>query len=624
MTRRALLLILAVAAFAGITAERAPAAGFGPTTPAYVPGEVIVKFKADTTRAMRSAALREHGGTRLATLNASGRLVRVKVRPGQSVEEAVAAYSADPRVEYAQPNYRYRARALPNDPLVPQQWAIRNLGQPITGSPPAPIARYETVKLYGPNNPPAGGGADLALTRAWDEITDCRSVVVAVVDSGVNVRHEDLAPNMWTSNDPAIPHPGWDFVDNDPDPTDQNGHGSHVAAIVGAAGNNGLGGAGVCWHARVMAVRVLDALAHGTTAAIVAGIGFAVTHGAKVINLSLGGQAGEPADLAFRQAIVDAGTAGALVVAAAGNDGADNDAPPGELPCSFRLPNLICVAALDQAYALASFSNFGATTVHVGAPGTNIASAWAGRHSTIVETFTSTINWFGSSTTGRGWCMRFDLAALANPCAFGADLYGGGTDDRAFKVVTHSAPGAEPPLAMTLDVALIGRIAENGFDALSIAFRPGSTDPFAGGTVVFTGSGSTGGTVIRLPTLDVSGCRTDANGQCALGVRLASAPGSRDVGVAITRFDTTILSADPLVYALVNGTSQAAPHVSGIAAMLFAFNPRYTVGDALEAILSGGRPVPGLAGKTVTGRAADAMGALSFIQAPTGVRATVR
>lgn len=627
MSKQIILPMLALVAL--LTAAVGPAlAEFGAKKPAYVPGEVIVKFKANTTRAMRAATLRDQGGTRLATLNAAGRLVRVKVRPGQSVEEAVAAYSPDPRVEYAQPNYRVRKRAIPNDPLFPQLWALQNSGQVITTVPPTGIALYDEVNPYAPSNPPPGAGSDLAVTRAWDEVTDCRGTVVAVVDSGVNFAHEDLAANMWVSGDLAIPNPGWDFVDNDPDPTDLNGHGTHVAAIIGAVGNNGLGGVGVCWQARLMAVRVLDAAGDGSDATIIAGINFAVAHGAKVINLSLGHPATPSGDLLFRQAIVDAGTAGAVVVGAAGNDGTDNDAPPGDVPCSFKLPNLICVAALDQVYALATFSNFGATTVAVGAPGTNIASAWAGRHATIVETFVG--GWLVSTTTvGGGWALGavtvggVPTPALLNPPTFPFGLYNAGTDDRAFKTLTLGTPGTPFPLAVTLDVALGGVVALSDF--LNIAFRAGAADPFAGGGVtVFPGNGDTGGVVVPLPTFDVTQCMTDVSGQCTLGVQLVSAAGSRDIGVAIVQFDTTVLSADPRVYALINGTSQGAPYVAGIAAMLFAFNPLYTAADVVAAVAAGGRAVPALAGKTVTGRAADAMGALSHINAPTGVTATVR
>jgi hypothetical protein len=616
---RRIMMLLALAALLAVMVGPVAAAEFGAKEPAYVPGEVLVQFKAQTTRATRAAALRDHGGTRLATLNAKGRLVRVKVKAGQSVEDAVAAYSADPRVEYAQPNYRVRLRAIPSDPLFSQLWALQNGGQVIAPVPPAPIAPYDMIDLYAPNNPPPGGGADLAVTRAWDKVTDCRGAIVAVVDSGVNFLHEDLAPNMWVSGDPTIPNPGWDFVDNDRDPTDGHGHGSHVAAIIGAVGNNGLGGVGVCWQARLMAVRAFDATGIGSDAAIIAGINFAVAHGAKVVNLSLGRPASPSGDPAFRQAIVDAGAAGAVVVAAAGNEGTDNDVSP-DVPCSFTLPNLICVAALDQGYALATFSNFGATTVTVGAPGTNIASAWAGRHATIKETFTA--GWSGSTTTvGGGWCLLTGTA-LVDPCDFGVVSYNAGTDDRAFKTLTLGPPF---PLAATLDVALGGEIAL-GSDLLNIAFRAGATDPFAGGgTIVFTDSGSTGGVVVPLPTFDVTKCTFATSAQCTLGVRLLSAPTSPGaLGVAITRFDTTVLSADLQVYALINGTSQAAPHVTGIAAMLFAFNPSYAVADVVAAVTAGGRPVPALAGKTVTGRAADAIGALSHINAPTGVTATVR
>ncbi len=114
-------------------------------------------------------------------------------------------------------------------------------------------------------------------------------MIVAVIDTGVNYNHEDLADNMWDGSASGYNYHGYDFVNSDYDPMDFNGHGTHVAGIIGAVGNNGKGVTGVCWNVKIMAVRVLNAVGEGTTANIVSGINFAVSRGAKVINMSLGG-----------------------------------------------------------------------------------------------------------------------------------------------------------------------------------------------------------------------------------------------------------------------------------------------------------------------------------------------
>src|SRR5712692_10206923 len=323
----------------------------------FVPGEVLVKFKPSAVAQERTASVTAQGHTLLANLNQPG-WMHVKLGAGQTMETALAAYRNDPNVEYVQPNYIYHAAAMTNDTQYSQLWAFKNTGQTVGSFPPT----SGTV------------GDDMNIEPAWDHITDCSSVVVAVVDSGVNYNQEDLAANMWNGG-PRFPNHGNDFVDNDNDPMDLNGHGTHVAGIIGAAGNNAKGTTGVCWNASIMAVRVLNAMGSGTTANIIQGINFAVTHGAKVINMSLGG--GGAFDQIFSDAITTAQNSDVIVVVTAGNSTSNNDVT-AHYPCNFTQLNLVCVAALDPNYALASFSNYGATSVDVGAPGTNILSTWAG------------------------------------------------------------------------------------------------------------------------------------------------------------------------------------------------------------------------------------------------------
>jgi subtilisin family serine protease len=355
-----------------------------PPTPAnaaasqYVPGEVLVKFKptAGTQERMAAtAAMAARGHSVAASLNQPG-WAQVKIGAGQTMQTALTAYRNDPNVQYVQPNYIYHAAATPNDTQYGQLWGFKNTGQAVI------------LSNYSPNVGTAGD--DMNIEPAWDRITDCSSVVVAVLDTGVNYNHEDLAASMWNGGS-SFPNHGHDFVDNDDDPMDPNGHGTHLAGVIGAVGNNGTGAVGVCQKASVMAVRVLDAAGNVTTATALQGISFAVTNGAKVINMSFVG--GGSFDPLFSDAITNAQNSDVVVVVVAGNETSDNDAAGGaRYPCNFTQPNLVCVAALDQNYALASFSSWGATSVDVGAPGTNILSTWAGAGSnnTIYNTLSGT------------------------------------------------------------------------------------------------------------------------------------------------------------------------------------------------------------------------------------------
>lgn len=352
----------ALALYAQVAA--APAATPTPASAAaskYVAGEVLVKFKPGAGTQERMAAMAARGHSVVAGRNRPG-WAQVKVGAGQTMEVALAAYRNDPTVEYVQPNYLYRAAAVPNDPQYGQLWALKNNGQAVTTGTFAPNAGTP--------------GDDMNIEPAWDHIADCGNVVVAVLDSGVNYSHEDLAASMWNGGS-SFPNHGHDFVDDDDDPMDRNGHGTHLAGVIGAAGNNSAGVVGVCQNASIMAVRVLDAAGSVTTATALEGIRFAVAHGAKVINMSFSGDG--PFDRLFSDAVTDAQNADVVVVVVAGNEANDNDAALGaRYPCNFTQPNLVCVAALDQNFALASFSNWGAASVDVGAPGTNILSTWAG------------------------------------------------------------------------------------------------------------------------------------------------------------------------------------------------------------------------------------------------------
>lgn len=222
---------------------------------------------------------------------------------------------------------------------------------------------------------------------AWDVSTGSSAIKVAVIDTGVDYSHSDLAGNI-SLNTNEVPgngidddangfiddYYGYDFANSDADPMDDQSHGTHVAGTIGAIGNNGSGVVGVNWSVGIIPVKVLGANGSGTIASVIAGVNYAVSRGANVINLSLGGPGYSQT---FYDSIATANVAGVLVVAAAGNETNNNDSAPS-YPASYNLSNVLSVAATTSTDGLASFSNFGALSVHLAAPGVSIASTLPG------------------------------------------------------------------------------------------------------------------------------------------------------------------------------------------------------------------------------------------------------
>jgi subtilisin family serine protease len=295
-----------------------------------------------------------------------------------------AQYSAmSDQVLYAEPNFEIRLEpqpnavspqelyapdpgvSLPNDPQFGDQWSLNNLGQD------------------GGKN-----GADIAALKAWGISQGSNKVVVAVLDSGVDYTHKDLVANMWLrpENIPQYSDDelgtfddlhGFDAAADIADPMDDNGHGTHCAGVIGAEGDNNEGIAGINWHVQIMPLKFLGRGGFGSTANAIEAINYAIDRKSKgvnvrVINASWGSTSRSKA---LEDAIRAAGDAGILFVAAAGNNGTDNDRRP-HYPSNYDLPNVISVAALDRNDSLASFSNFGVKTVHIAAPGKDILSTW--------------------------------------------------------------------------------------------------------------------------------------------------------------------------------------------------------------------------------------------------------
>lgn len=299
-------------------------------------------------------------------------------------ESVTGQYSAMSEfVEYAEPNfqiklddpiqkvspsdtfYRESIAEMPNDPLFNEQWALNNSG--------------------------ADGGkkrADLDALEAWVTTKGSDEVVVAVLDSGVDYTHEDLVANMWVRPEsvPAYTDDelgefndlnGYNGTDNIADPMDDNGHGTHCAGIIGAEGNNGIGVSGINWTVKIMPLKFLGRGGTGTTNDAIEAINYAIDRKKKGVNVRIisASFGSTSRSKALEDTIRAAGEAGILFVAAAGNDGSDNDRRP-HYPSNYDLPNVISVAALDRTDNLASFSNYGVESVDVAAPGKDIVSTW--------------------------------------------------------------------------------------------------------------------------------------------------------------------------------------------------------------------------------------------------------
>lgn len=553
--------------------------GAAAAQPEYVPDEVLIV--PDTT--FQAASVQAQGMSIQSIRNAhKGRtnFSKVKVKEGQTVEEAVRVLNNTPGIKHAEPNYIYRATAVPNDPdYVTNQyyWGLKNTGQTV-------------------NSTAGTSGVDINAEAAWTTRTDCSAVTVAVIDSGIDYNHPDLAASIWSNagevagdgidndgNNFIDDIRGWDFVYSDNNPMDTNNHGTHVAGTIGAVGNNSYGGVGVCWTASLMPVRVLDGSGAGTTDSIISGIDYAVANGARIINMSLGG--GGYSQL-MNGAIADANTAGVLVVVAAGNSGTDNDTSP-VYPASYDQPNIISVAATDQNDALASFSNYGKNSVDVAAPGVNIYSTIPGRVPVIG------CGWNFDDGTEQGWntstydtltrtnvtdTMGVTNATSNSPSYSLTDSVGGSYANN--RIYTATSPSCN--LSGVTDARLefaVNVDVEYGWDYVDVLASGGTTWSSLLGGVPITGN--TGGWIsgsldlnawnnasafqLRWTlTTDGSNCNPYTN-SC---VPAYPYDGVYVDDIAVTKSISTGYTGNEYIF--YQGTSMATPHVAGVAALTLA------------------------------------------------------
>ena len=303
-----------------------------------------------------------------------------------NADDVVAQYRALPEVEYAEKNAEISLvepgeestssadqsdnstaadHVHPQDPRFEEQWALDNHGQ-------------------------AGGkeGADISAVRAWSVATGNEDIVVAVIDTGVDYTHTDLANNIWIRPASIPPYEdrelgtiqdihGYNALENDADPMDENGHGTHCAGIIGAEGGNNLGITGVNWKVQIMPLKFMNAGGFGNTKDAIECINYVIDRRNKGVNVRVisASWGSTVKSRALEDVIRKAYDAGILFVAASGNASANTDRSP-HYPSSYNLKNVISVAALDRNDELASFSNYGANSVLIAAPGKDILSTW--------------------------------------------------------------------------------------------------------------------------------------------------------------------------------------------------------------------------------------------------------
>ena len=325
-----------------------------PSAAGFAADHVLVTFADTMPETNRVAALERSPATESVASLGLG-IYRVDLAPGVDLTQAVTLFAGQPGIRSVARDSVISVAQTPNDPRLSETWHLQKIGAP----------------------------------QGWNATAGTGQTIVAVIDTGVDRTHPDLAANIWTNAGEIAGNGldddgdgfvddvhGYDFSANDADPMDENGHGTHVAGIIGAVGNNGVGVSGVSQHTRLMPLRFMDATGNGYTSDAVRAIDYAVRHGAKILNDSWDGAAADPT---LATALERARAAGVIVVVAAGNESADNDAT-GSYPASYakQSDNVVAVASTDANDQLSWFSNFGPQTVMVAAPGESILSTARG------------------------------------------------------------------------------------------------------------------------------------------------------------------------------------------------------------------------------------------------------
>ena len=619
-----LALLLAAPAALGTSGETRPLGAAPPTAvTTFSPNRVIVEWAPDASRSDRVAARQSADVTSMRPLG-DPLFQLLAVDPGQSASDVLTALRGDPAVRATSRDGYSSLDSLPNDPELGELWGLSNSGSGIDG-------------FSG-----AVAGADVNAPLAWDRTTGSPSTVIADLDSGYRFDSPDLGPVAWTnpgeiagnsvdddSNGFVDDVHGYDFVgasadapSSDSDPTDDNlisgGHGVHTAGTMGAAGNNGVGITGVAQNVRIMPLRVCanSAASENETrcpfSSQIAAINYASAMGARAANMSLGGTTFNTPE---RDAI--AANPQTLFVISAGNDGEDNDFEP-HYPCNYdplaegksAVDNVICVAATDQADQLAGFSDWGASSVDLGAPGTETLSTFPVLTPTLVDDFQASdfsSKWETTAGTGMGRAAAGDGPLTS----FGMND-SPGTAPAPISVHQSTLTSGIPVPAGSGACKLSGlrlRRADAG-SSFSYSVLSDGVSAFSNTSSTNT-SGSEMAPFNTAPILGLGGHSVKVR----FGYNAGPSPTAAN-GIWLDDLKLTCYAplSTPPGYEFLQGTSMAAPHVTGAAGLLFSLKPTATVTAVRDALLAGVDAIPSLAGETATGGRLDVAKAMDGLE----------
>lgn len=539
----------------------------------YKEGEVLVRFKKGVSLTTAKSAVFSRSmfvAIEFKFLSQKRRRTYLLLRSEKmTTKDMMAALQKHPWVEAISPNYirRIDQTTIPDDPSFAELWGLHNIGQTLNGVSGTP-------------------DADIDAPEAWEKNTGSSDIVVAVIDTGVDYTHPDLVENMWV-NPGEIPGNnidddgngyiddiyGHDFASdylgrNDSDPMDFFDHGTHVSGTIAAVGDNGIGIVGVNWHTKIMALKAarppfwrlpdsdtIEAIEYTTLMKENYGVNIVA------INASWGGVDYNPI---LKDAIEEACNEGIIFCAAAGNDRSNTDAFPPYYPCTFDLPNIISVAATDQSDNLADFSNYGFSSVDLGAPGVKIKSTIPASLGTQASVTVDSTNYTAYGMTHAGHTEAEGITALAYDCGLGY-------------------LGDFPP-EVNGNIALIER-GELWF--MQKAFNA----QIAGAVAVIIYNNSPG--IFQASLVDmpwdwvpvVSVSMEDGQALVAKGIPTV----------------TVVNVHDPVnAYFTYDGTSMAAPHVTGAVALMTAEYPSEDLLYRVDRILSGVDSLTALEGKVAT------------------------
>ena len=534
----------------------------------------------------------------------SKNIYRMRIPEGEDLDSIRSKLKPVHGIQKIQKDHIIYSSLVPDDTDYTLQWGLKNSGQIV-------------------NATPGTAGIDINSEAAWDIHNNCSSSPVAIVDSGINFNHEDLSATRWInsgeiagngidddSNGYIDDVSGWDFSDNDNNPSDLLGHGTHVAGILAAGGNNAKGTSGICWNAKLVSLRVLNEEGIGYTSDMISAINYANALGIKIMNMSLTIYEGQDNDLLYN-ALQNTGTGGAIIVAAAGNDGSNNDTS-GVFPASYSLANIISVGAADQSGNPADFSNFGSVSVDIFAPGVNIQSTYPlKKKNSYVDNFYSGLDSWIQTGSPLSWKTELYSNPVTNEknCilsdpSLDTRNYSDYWDTMIYK--TYDLSGAE--------VGYITYILKVDTEPLHDKFyvKYSSTGNIPDQTIQ-TLSGNIYNTTGWFKIDKVF--KTDKlSSNFNLGFHLTTNESVTQNGVSISSLGVYSFNLVNNRYVTLNGTSMAAPFVTGIAALLYSYSKDNTLNCTntriKNAILINGKSISALSSASLSGKIPDARASL--------------